>query len=194
MEQENKNEIVNEQNYQRIKKKVKKIAAFLIIFGIIFAAVGITLIVLANKNDESTPSAGLMIGSFFTIFIGIALVIFGVVTLITAHQREILAFHAGGMLPVAKDVVNYTSDNIAPAAGKGFETITKSVTSGIASGIKEVKNATKPTCPKCGEIVNVNDEFCSNCGAALKATKTCEKCGNVVDINKKFCPKCGNKF
>lgn len=50
------------------------------------------------------------------------------------------------------------------------------------------------TCPKCGTLVPVNNNFCPNCGYNMQQTQTvvCSKCGNHVPAGSKFCPNCGN--
>ena len=207
--------VVNEQNYQKVKGKIKTIAKVLLIVGLILLVVGIVLIIVgANQTVETVSSSGSGSGSFsmggtvrattknfgligggaIMVFVGIAMAAYGLVATLIAHQREVAAFAAGSTMPVVKDVAEYSADNIAPAVGKGLGSITSGIAGGIASGIKQAKEATKPTCPNCGSTVEAGDEFCSNCGKPIKQTKTCPKCGATVADSKKFCPKCGEKL
>ncbi len=47
-------------------------------------------------------------------------------------------------------------------------------------------------CPKCGDIIEVNELFCSNCGEKLK--KECPKCGTINDKKNNYCEKCGSQL
>ena len=47
-------------------------------------------------------------------------------------------------------------------------------------------------CPKCGDIIEVNEIFCSHCGTKLK--KECPKCGTVNNAKNNYCEKCGSEL
>lgn len=47
-------------------------------------------------------------------------------------------------------------------------------------------------CPKCGDKVDANENFCSKCGAEIY--KKCEKCETVNQAGDEFCRNCGNKL
>jgi len=52
-------------------------------------------------------------------------------------------------------------------------------------------------CPKCGNIVDPNWQFCKKCGQALKGKKTskgkiCYNCGTIIEPNWHFCKWCGS--
>jgi membrane protease subunit (stomatin/prohibitin family) len=50
----------------------------------------------------------------------------------------------------------------------------------------------KRYCPNCGEEIDSEDHFCSNCGQKL--IQHCPECGNTIDPGMKFCPKCGKSI
>lgn len=54
----------------------------------------------------------------------------------------------------------------------------------------------KHFCPKCGEPVGADDQFCNNCGAEVKpkAGRVCPKCGKELKGKVKFCSNCGTEI
>ena len=44
-------------------------------------------------------------------------------------------------------------------------------------------------CPQCGNMVNKNSKFCTNCGTKLSVT--CPNCGSILKAGTKFCTNCG---
>lgn len=55
--------------------------------------------------------------------------------------------------------------------------------------------AVRILCPNCGAQNEVNDRFCSNCGASLQPAKPkCPNCGEQIESDDKFCPECGTKI
>lgn len=49
-------------------------------------------------------------------------------------------------------------------------------------------------CPKCGDPVEENEDFCSKCGEKIIKTKICMECGFENGYDDKFCKKCGAKL
>ena len=47
-------------------------------------------------------------------------------------------------------------------------------------------------CPKCGDKVEANENFCSKCGASIY--KKCNKCNTVNEANDEYCRSCGTKL
>ena len=50
------------------------------------------------------------------------------------------------------------------------------------------------TCKYCGNIVKIDDIFCTNCGKKIKTELRCNKCGHPVNDDDIFCTNCGNKL
>lgn len=49
-------------------------------------------------------------------------------------------------------------------------------------------------CPECGNKLEKDAAFCSNCAFKIKQnnkTKFCSACGEKIDFNAEICPKCG---
>lgn len=86
---------------------------------------------------------------------------------------------------------------------------------------KELNLADFKKCDKCSKKININDQYCSNCGTKQKEvkqknegkkeevktnkqnkdeveekkiTKACKKCGKILPTDFKYCSKCGYKF
>ena len=132
---------LNEEDYQRYNKKVKKVGKILLIVGLILVAVSIALIVIGafnfgnnalNENERGVLGGmGLFaIGSFMSVF-SFALASVGAICLMVAHRREITAYTTQQVIPVVKE----GAEEMAPAAGKVAEEITK----GIKKGLDEEK-------------------------------------------------------
>ena len=47
-------------------------------------------------------------------------------------------------------------------------------------------------CPKCGDKVDANENFCSKCGSSIYIK--CNKCNTVNETTDVFCRNCGNKL
>ena len=90
--------------------------------------------------------------------------------------------------PVLSDSTS-TSSNILEKVPT-FETPSAGV-----SGIAATKNShSANTCKYCGNIVKIDDIFCTNCGKKIKTELRCNKCGHPVNDDDIFCTNCGNKL
>jgi RNA polymerase subunit RPABC4/transcription elongation factor Spt4 len=53
-------------------------------------------------------------------------------------------------------------------------------------------------CKNCGFQLKEDDDFCGECGTAVKkepiAEKICKSCGNILDDGLFFCNKCGKRY
>lgn len=47
------------------------------------------------------------------------------------------------------------------------------------------------SCPRCGETVVADANFCANCGTELASQPSCPSCGNILSGGESFCPECG---
>ncbi len=172
---------VNEQTHQKGKKFFKKaaliaglIALTLIIAGIIVIVNGVNKPVPDMLQDgwfeaESDRNQAIFSGA---ALIGVALIpgVIAISMLVVAHQREILAFGASTVAPVAGETINYLADETSPA----IEKVVGAVSSGVAEGVVKAKSAT-------GANQNNN-------------VKYCQECGTKNPKSAKFCSNCGKKF
>lgn len=46
-------------------------------------------------------------------------------------------------------------------------------------------------CNNCKKIVDVEDNYCGNCGFKIEYLNRCSKCGDNVEVDDKFCGSCG---
>lgn len=60
-----------------------------------------------------------------------------------------------------------------------------------------MENANVKKCSSCGETMEPNAAFCTNCGSRLMENadaKKCPSCGDAMALNTAFCTSCGNRF
>jgi hypothetical protein len=130
-------EYLNEENYQRYNRKVKKVGKILLIVGLVLLVISIALIVIGSVNfgnnalleNEKGVLSGMgffAIGSFMSVF-SFAIFAAGGMCLMVAHRREITAYTTQQVMPIAKE----GAEEMAPAAGKVAEEITKGVKKGL---------------------------------------------------------------
>lgn len=200
--------VVNEHAHQKGKKFFVKLGIILDVLAGILLIAGILLLVVANNStvdmgDENwfnsqTSASGMRIGGMALIMGAVVLFIISIYMYVTAHKREILAYGASTVLPVADDVVKRVADNTAPNIGKAISGIARPVVDSIADPIAEsiakVKGtSTRSRCPKCGKVVAKDAKFCKHCGEDLKAEKYCQECGTKLETDATFCSNCGQK-
>jgi predicted RNA-binding Zn-ribbon protein involved in translation (DUF1610 family) len=63
----------------------------------------------------------------------------------------------------------------------------------IKKRVKSISEGLRPkNCPKCGDSVEADEEYCNNCGAHL--IKKCHKCKTIGDTEDLFCRNCGTRL
>ena len=187
----------NEENHQKIKRKLKKSSKICLAIGIPVLIAGIVLFIIgfSNFNSSSISTAGskmaMLAAGSFVIFIGFVLIAVGVYTTFFAHAREISSYTASSVAPVIKDTAEY----LAPTTNNVVKGIAGSISEGIAQGKSAVnKNGEEVVvCQKCRKKNHKDAKFCSNCGSELIRKKFCSICGSKLESDAKFCPNCGQK-
>lgn len=61
---------------------------------------------------------------------------------------------------------------------------------GVGSEFVDVRKK----CPKCGDLVDENEKFCSKCGEPLMVKKVCASCGAQNEFEDEFCRGCGKRL
>ena len=118
---------LNEEKYQKINKNINKGGLALFIIGILMEITSIIVVVISiigitnNTNSSIFP---LIICALLIAFGGVAVKL-GMNLLFVGHKREIVAFQAQQVMPVAKEGIEQMSPTIGKTAGD------------IAKGIKE---------------------------------------------------------
>lgn len=116
----NNKEYLNEEQYNKTKKKLNTIGTILLCVGAVLVVSSIVL--QATKSDNEMLMGLLGVAGFFMIPIGIFLKV-------TSHMREISAFTAQQQMPVAKEGI----EKMAPSVGVAAKEIAK----GVKEGLKE---------------------------------------------------------
>ena len=166
---EMKGKFANEEMYKRWKKRLMVAGVILVIVGIplfIWGIVNIVQMFSIMSNSEMSQQSVTASGG--KSFLGIALLaaglfstFYGVGFIRRAFIREIASFGAATVAPVAKDVVDYSAEEITPSVAKSVKTITEAVKEGI---------------------VGEEDKYCSECGAKnKKSSNFCSKCGKKFE-------------
>lgn len=166
---EMKGKFANEEMYKRWKRRLIVIGSILLVVGIPLLIVGIVnfakMFIAMGSSDNSqqaiSSNSGKGILGFFLMAAGLFSTFYGVGFFRRAFIREITSFGAATVAPVAKDVVDYSADEITPSVAKSVKTITEAVKEGI---------------------VGEEDKYCSECGAKNKKTSNfCSKCGKKFE-------------
>lgn len=196
-----KKELLSEENYQKWKNAIRKIRIVLWCIGGVAALIGIILMIVSataktpamGSNgwfEAESSKDGLLFGGIGCLMFGIFLLIAGAMTFSISHRREILAFGANAVLPVADELV----DKGSPIVEKASKTVGKSL-GNVVGGVKEGWTGESNTieCPECKTENSKKNKFCKNCGKQLAGTGYCTKCGKKIASDAKFCPNCGEK-
>lgn len=168
-------EYLNEEEYQKTRKKLKNISIIILCIAVPLFIAGIVLTVI-GFGDFDGPNL-FMIGGFM-MTIGFAGIGIGLGLLFTTNARKIQGFIANSTVPVAKEA----TQEMAPAYGE----VAKEV-------VKGIKGEEKQPCPKCGEENAKTAKFCSNCGEKLKVELHCPYCNEKITARHKYCPNCGKQ-
>lgn len=118
----NKKEFLNEEQYQKINKKVNLFGKIMLIFGGLSFLV-CTILLFGNLIDFEVR--GLI--SILWVF-SFALAGFGLMFYIKAHSRELSAYLVQQQMPIAKESI----EKMAPTAGVAAEEIAKGIKKGLS--------------------------------------------------------------
>ena len=121
-------EYLNEEKYQKGKKKINGVGTVLLIIGVIMLLFGFVMAFGFHK-----------LGFFFFAVIGMALVGFGVQAKLLGHGREISAYMVQSQMPVAKEGI----EEMAPTIGKAGASIAKEMTPVYGEVAKEIAKGVK---------------------------------------------------
>ena len=74
----------------------------------------------------------------------------------------------------------------ASLASLGFKIVVTGYTTEL------IDEAANNKCPRCGDKIDENEKFCSNCGYSFNSE--CASCGNINNPKDKFCTNCGRQL
>lgn len=74
----------------------------------------------------------------------------------------------------------------AKLASLGFKIVVAGYTTSL------IDETVGNSCPKCGEAITPEMQFCSKCGT--KVRKECSKCKHINNHKSEYCEKCGTKL
>lgn len=160
----------NEQ-HEKIKKRLKIIGGILLGVGICLTAIGLFSFFSAFGGN-GTPDM------FWCAFLGLPTLGIAGSLLNIAYRREFSRYMKNETTPV----INEASEDLAPAI--------KNVVAAIKDGSQSESNGI--ACGNCGKINDIDSRFCANCGKTL--TKIYPNCKEAVDPDSAFCNHCGQKL
>lgn len=162
-----KQEYLNEENYQRSNKKLKTVGKILLIIGIIIMVISFIMIVLSFMGFGNTAvssignesfstgamqkTAGGMLGSFglfalggFMSTTGFGLTAVGGIIMFMAHRREITAYTTQQVMPIAQEGMEKMAPTIGKVGGEiakemapAYGDIAREISKGIKEGLKD---------------------------------------------------------
>jgi hypothetical protein len=163
--------------HTQVRKVLRLAGPLILCVGVIFMIVGLGSF-FSSFGGFGRPRY------FWCCFVGMPLIMVGLVMCQFGFIGAITRYQAGEIAPVGKDTFNYMAD--------GTKGGVKTVASAIGAGLSEGMNGATVNCPTCGHANDAEAKFCDECGTAM--SKACPSCGEVNDGNAKFCDGCGNKF
>ena len=120
----NNKEYLNEVQYQKANKKVKKTGMIVLTIGLVMLISGIVSVIIGSANKTTGLIA---LGAPF-IVLGIGITIWGcMIRFLIGNQRQISAYMAQQQMPIAKEGI----EKIAPSAGVAAKEIAKGVKEGL---------------------------------------------------------------
>jgi hypothetical protein len=154
--------------YRSTKRKLKIIAAFLIVIGgilVIFGGINIftafTSFPDINSMDSFQP--GEFMGAFFiggiALVFGFAMCAFGFQLFLSANARAISRYAATETAPAA----SIMSEAVASGFSKGM----KGGSFGLGSLGSSDREVIKIKCRNCGYLETEDADFCSKCGESM---------------------------
>jgi len=147
-----KSEYLNEENYQKANRKVKKVGNVLIIIGLILFCLGLFFVIggflgFGNQvsNGLEMEQLGINTSKMFSGFVpfaigglllppGLFITAVGfIVRFLIGNRREITAYTTQQVMPLAQEKI----EKVAPTVGNAVGTIGKNLAKGIKEGLKE---------------------------------------------------------
>lgn len=151
------------------KMPSKKLTTTLLIIGIILFPLAIIVMIVCHPTIWSKIGMFLLPVGFLCLMLGLYPKI------------------AKGMSKIYSETMDYAGKDISTATHKTADVISPAV----QTLAKNIKNSSKK-CPSCGEQNDMENNFCSKCGASL--SKKCPSCGEDNELKNEYCSKCGSKL
>jgi hypothetical protein len=171
---------------ERINPGHMQVRRVLRLAGPIVLGLGVVLMMVGLGSFFSSFGSFESPRYFWCCFLGMPLVMVGLVMCQFGFMGAITRYQVGEIAPVGKDTFNYMADGTKD----GVQTVASAIGSGLSQGMSGA--ATTARCPKCGHSNDTDAKFCDECGSAL--LKTCPACGESNDGDAKFCDACGTGF
>ncbi len=175
--------LINEEEYQRINKKLKLIGKVLLIIGVASFIISLIGFFIARNvyNKQVTEWYNNSVNNPYTMFstnmpvdhsqifsvilcISLPLIGAGGIILIVSYRRQIMAYQINTIAPIASEVNKKYTRPFIIRSGTTFGKMYKN--------FKDEVNDTgdEEYCPKCGTSVKKDAIYCSKCGTKLKKT------------------------
>lgn len=174
-----------------IDPRHEEVRAVLRVVGPAVALVGLLFIIVGIGSFFSFFSSFGTFGAsgfpryIWCAFVGMPLMVIGLVISKFAFMGAIGRYMAGEVAPVGKDVVNYMAH--------GTQDAVREVAAAIGEGLRSSPAGERSAlaCPSCRADNEADASFCKSCGAPLGKLKPCPNCGQENDVDARFCNNCG---
>ena len=174
--------LINEEEYQKINKKLRLISKILLIVGAVAFIVSLIGFIIArnifNKqvqdwynNSVNNPYSVFNTNmpadhsGIFLIFLWISLgiLMFGGFIFAISYHRQIIAYKINTVAPIASEVNEKYTRPFVIRSGSTFGKMYKN----FKEEVKDTKDE-EEYCPHCGASIKKDAIYCSKCGTKLK--------------------------
>ena len=163
--------------HTQVRKGLRLVGPLTLGVGVLFMIVGIGSF-FSSFGSFGPPRY------FWCCFVGMPLIMVGVVMCQFGFMGAITRYQAGEVAPVGKDTFNYMAD--------GTQQGVRTMATAIGAGLADASNSDTLDCPSCGHTNDQDARYCDECGAAMR--KACPSCGEQNDGDAKFCNSCGSRL
>ena len=130
----------------------------------------------------------LLIGwGIFGLILGICLVITGMAIFMSGDGPSSFGFPPNIFIGMA---VFFLGGLIAGFSSLALQAGIAVIVTGAATKFADLSEK----CPKCGDVVETDEQYCTKCGEPLNVNSKCRYCGCQNKVSAKHCKQCGRQL